>query len=381
MLSVQSFYECCTRQGIDFYAGVPDSLLQDFCAYLVDHAPAGRHVIAANEGGAVGLAAGHFLATGNPAVVYLQNSGQGNLLNPVLSLADAEVYGLPLLLLVGWRGQPGEQDEPQHVKQGRVMLDLFKAMEMPCEILAAEEDEAHRQVEKMVALARRRKCPVALVVRKGTFEKYRMKTALANRYSLIREQVIGRMVGRLPEQAAVVGTTGHISRELYEYHAAHGGFSGMDFLTVGSMGHASQIALGIALAQPERPVYCLDGDGAALMHMGGMAIIGKSGCRNIRHIVLNNGAHGSVGGQHTAAFGISLAKIAEACGYVFARSVHSAEELESALTAMAQASGPAFLEVRVSGQVRADLGRPRSSPAENRDSFMAFLRAPPRPGR
>jgi phosphonopyruvate decarboxylase len=373
MLLPHEFYDSCTKQGISLFTGVPDSLLQDFCAYLTDHLPHQSHVIAANEGGAVGLATGHYLATGNPALVYMQNSGQGNAVNPLLSLADSEVYGIPMLLLVGWRGEPGVHDEPQHIKQGRVMNALFDAMEIPYEILIAEHEGAAAQVARMLELSRQGNGPVALIVRKGTFEKYTMQKASENTYSLSREEVIGQIAASIPPQAVMVATTGHISRELYEYRAQQGGDHARDFLTVGSMGHASQVALGIALAKPESTVYSLDGDGAMLMHLGAMSLIGQSRCRNIRHVVLNNGVHGSVGGQPTVAFSISFLELARGCGYASVQSVNSMEGLNNALILMKEVSGPAFLEVMVSTKVRKDLGRPTTTPAENRDELMKFL--------
>lgn len=375
MLSPHDFYISCATQGIQFFVGVPDSLLQNFCAYLLDHLPPHSHVIAANEGGAVALATGHFLATGNPALVYLQNSGQGNAVNPLLSLADPEVYGIPMLLLVGWRGEPGVHDEPQHVKQGRVMNALFDAMGIPYEVLETELGTAVAQVARMLALVQQKNRPGALVVRKDTFEKYAMQNTSDNPYPLSREEVVGQIAALIPPQAVIVGTTGHISRELYEYRIRQGGNHTRDFLTVGSMGHASQIALGIALAQPERTVYCLDGDGAVLMHMGAMAIIGQSHCTNIRHIVLNNGVHSSVGGLPTVAFSISLLEIAKGCGYASVQTVTALAELNDVLSVMNETAGPNFLEVKVSAKVRKNLGRPISTPAENKDAFMKYLKA------
>ena len=373
MLSSHEFYDSCAKQGIHFFTGVPDSLLQDFCAYLTDHLPHQSHVIAANEGGSVGLATGHYLATGNPALVYMQNSGQGNAVNPLLSLAAPEVYGIPMLLLVGWRGEPGVHDEPQHVKQGRVMNALFDAMEIPYEILVAEHNAAATQVARMLELSRQENRPVALIVRKGTFAKYTMQKTSEKSYSLSREEAIGQIAASTPPHAVMIGTTGHISRELYEYRARQGDSHARDFLTVGSMGHASQVALGIALAQPERPVYCLDGDGALLMHMGAMSLIGQSRCNNIRHVVLNNGAHGSVGGQPTVAFSVSFLEIARGCGYASVQSVNALEGLNDALILMKEVSGPAFLEIKVSNKVHKDLGRPTTPPSENKNMVMNFL--------
>ena len=374
MLDCDFFHQILRDRGIGFFAGVPDSLLKYFCAYLSDHVPSNEHVIAANEGGAVGLAAGHYLATGRPAMVYLQNSGQGNAVNPLLSLCDPEVSGIPMLLLVGWRGEPGIHDEPQHIKQGRVMNALFDAMEVPFEVLSAEAACASAQVEKLMALALKGSRPVALVVQKGTFSPCDLNNFRPSFCCLSRENAIEKLAALLPPDAAVVSTTGHISRELHACRKRCGEGHGQDFMMVGSMGHASQVALGIALAQPERSVFCFDGDGATLMHMGGLALAGQSGCRNLKHIVFNNGAHGSVGGQPTVAFSVSLTDVARACGYAFAGSVSGKEEFMAGARKMIDCTGPAFLEICVASGARGDLERPDTSPAGNKREFMEFMR-------
>jgi len=373
MLAPRDFFNICSEQGIIFFTGVPDSLLQDFCTFLIEHLPPNKHVIAANEGGAIGLAAGHYLATEKPALIYLQNSGQGNAINPLLSLSDPEVYGIPMLLLVGWRGEPGVKDEPQHIKQGRVMAALFTAMEIPHEILETDDQVAAGQIARMLALAKKEKRPVALIVRKGTFKKYTGQIYNQNQSFLTREQAIAQIAASSPLDAVIVASTGHISRELYEYREQEAQDHRRDFLTVGSMGHASQIALGIALADPARCVYCLDGDGSLLMHLGAMPLIGRSQCRNMRHILLNNGVYGSVGGQPTGALSLSFVEIAKACGYSFARSVDDLISLKKELIVMNELRGRSFLEIRVSTSFRGDLGRPKSTPAENKEAFMIFL--------
>jgi phosphonopyruvate decarboxylase len=375
MLSPQAFYNLCTEQGIDFFTGVPDSLLKDFCAYITDHVPDNQHVIAANEGGAVALAAGHYLATGHIGLVYMQNAGQGNAVNPLLSLAAPEVYGIPMLLLVGWRGEPGVHDEPQHIKQGKVTKAIFDAIEIPYEILDGDHDVATDQIIRLNALAHKANQPVALIVQKGTFAKYTLKKVTKNPYILSLEETIRQIASSTSSGSVIIGSTGHISRELYEYRVRQGRWHSQDFLTIGSMGHGSQIALGIAMAQPERTVYCLDGDGAVLMHMGTMSLIGQSGCRNFRHIILNNGAHGSVGGQPTVSFSVSFKGIALACGYEYVQSVNSMEELKNALDVMNETKGPVFLEVRVSAKERLNLGRPTTSPSENKTMVMQYLKS------
>ncbi len=374
MLDPNDFFAALTESSVSLFAGVPDSLLKDFCAYVTDHAPAGRHVITANEGGAVALAMGHFLATGELGLVYLQNSGLGNTVNPLTSLADPAVYGVPMLLLVGWRGRPGEKDEPQHVQMGRVTKETLAAIGVPSSDLPADLAEAREVLARAIADARARKGPHALIAAKGVFSAYKLQNKTKNAYPLTREQAIRAVVATLPGDACVVATTGMPSRELFEIREQNGQAHGSDFLTVGGMGHASQIALGVALARPTRPTYCLDGDGAVLMHMGGLATIAQLGPANYRHIVLNNGAHDSVGGQPTVAFEVDLCAVARACGYKTTLRADDAEQLKTALTALAHAAAPALLEVRVARGARADLGRPTQSPQDLTRDFSAFLR-------
>ena len=242
MISPQQFYTACKQQGIKFFTGVPDSLLKDFCAFLTDNESNKSHIIAVNEGCAIGLSTGHYLATGHPALVYMQNSGQGNAINPLLSLADPEVYGIPMFLVVGWRGEPGVHDEPQHIKQGRVMKGIFDAMEIPNEILEDNCVKMNMQVLKLIKRSQEESRPVAVIVKSGLFEKYDLQNMRKSPYPLSREGVIATVVGNIPQNAIIVATTGHISRELDQFRANNGQDHCRDFLPVGSMGHACQIA-------------------------------------------------------------------------------------------------------------------------------------------
>lgn len=373
MLQPDRTFEQLRAQGVRMFTGVPDSLLADFCAYVTDHAPEQDHVITANEGNAIALAAGHYLGTGEPALVYMQNSGLGNAVNPLLSLADEEVYSLPMLLLIGWRGEPGVKDEPQHVKQGRVMTAMLDAMEVPWFELDASMDDAGEVIAKACALMRERKVPVALLVRKGAFAKYKLQKDRVTDFPMNREGAVKCVVDLLGAEDVVISTTGKTSRELYEYRAARGDGHGGDFLTVGAMGHTASIAMGVARAQPGRRIVCMDGDGSVLMHMGALAIVGQSGLPNLVHVVINNGAHDSVGGQPTAGFEVDLVKVATACGYRHALSVSTADDVKGALAQLSQGDGPVLLEVRVNKGARDDLGRPKSSPVENRDALMQRL--------
>ncbi len=374
MLQPSDFYQALVDSGVSLFAGVPDSLLKDFCAYVTDHAPRERNVITSNEGSAIALAMGHHLATGNVGLVYLQNSGVGNTVNPLTSLADPAVYGIPMLLLVGWRGMPGEHDEPQHVKMGAVTLETLAAIGVPTTLVPADIEGAKIALATALADARERSAPHALVVKKGTFDGYKLQRKDTSPYTMTREAAIGRVVASLPKNACVVATTGMPSRELFEIREQRQEAHESDLLTVGGMGHASQIALGVALERNERPVYCLDGDGAVLMHLGGLTTIGQLGPKNYKHVVLNNGAHDSVGGQPTVAFEVDLCAMARASGYAKTWLAVNEQELDVALAELASTEGPALVEVRVKKGARSDLGRPTMSPQELKGAFSKFLR-------
>lgn len=376
MIRPEFFIEKLRENGIDCFAGVPDSLLKNICAYITDHCDAQHNIIAANEGAAVGLAAGHYLATGQPACVYMQNSGEGNIINPLASLTDQEVYNIPVLLLIGWRGRPGVHDEPQHVKQGKVTTGLLNVMGVNYEVLSKEEDKAKKQIAKAVK-ALQNKEVFALVIEKDTFEDYKLQNVEVNDLTMSREEAIQTVAAALGEKDCIVSTTGMISRELFEYRAAMNQSHERDFLTVGSMGHASQIALGIAMAKPHRNIWCFDGDGATIMHMGSMAIVAQKAPSNYVHVVFNNGAHDSVGGQPTVGLKVDLPAVAKAVGYKTTISVNSKTELEKELSTLnsqlSTIGGPILLEVQVRKGNRKDLGRPTTTPIQNKEALMDFL--------
>lgn len=373
MLNPQEFVDCFRRNGVEFFSGVPDSLLKELCACIAHTSQSGEHIIAANEGGAVALALGYHLATRKVPLVYLQNSGLGNVVNPLLSLVDEDVYSVPMLFVIGWRGEPGVHDEPQHKKQGRVMIPMLEAMEIPYSILGADLDHAEVIVKDAVAHVRKTSAPFALAIKKGTFSAYAAPQVEKTDFPLSREAAIEQVIDALEERDVVVSTTGMPSREVYEHRTQRGAGHQRDFLTVGGMGYASQIALGIALQKPERSVYCLDGDGALLMHMGALALNGTLKPRNFKHIVLNNGAHDSVGGQPTVALDIDILGIARATGYAQVARARTESEVRSCLQKLRTSPGPSFLEIQVRCGARNDLGRPKTTPIQNKNAFMDFL--------
>ncbi|MBR4717118.1 MAG: phosphonopyruvate decarboxylase [Lentisphaeria bacterium] len=358
----------------DFYTGVPDSQLKALCNYLMHTygIDPKHHIIAANEGNCTALAAGYHLATGKVPVVYMQNSGEGNIINPVASLLNDKVYAIPVIFVVGWRGEPGVHDEPQHIYQGEVTVKLLEDMDIKTFIIGKEttDDEIANAMADFRNLLAAGK-DVAFVIRKGALS-YDEKVVYANSNTMKREEIIRHIVAASGEDP-IVSTTGKASRELFEIREANGQSHKYDFLTVGSMGHSSSIALGVALNKPEKRVWCIDGDGAVLMHMGAMAVIGTNKPKNLIHVVINNGAHETVGGMPTVAEKIDLVAIAKACSYPNAVSVDSFDKLDEALQQAKSSNSLTLIEVKCSIGARDDLGRPTTTARENKEKFMVFI--------
>lgn len=376
MIDPSNFVDTLQGLGITFATGVPDSLLKDVCATITDRFEADRHIIAANEGAAVGIAIGHYVATSEPALVYMQNSGLGNALNPLISLADPEVYAVPMVLMIGWRGEiwedgTQERDEPQHKKQGKITLDLLRVLNIPYAIFDSNGD-TKKILANLIQKSKDRQGPTALVVRKATFAPCVLSGEPEPADLLTREECIHLVIQALSTDTVVVATTGMISRELFELRKAQARGHYLDFLTVGGMGHAISIATGIAVMCPKRTILCLDGDGAVLMHTGALA--NSAIQSNLLHIVLNNGAHDSVGGQPTRAAEIPLQDIARACGYGYSCLVQQADRIQEAITEAANIKASAFIEIKCRRGNRKNLSRPERSPVENKEHLMSFLK-------
>jgi len=374
-MDAQHLLSACEKAGIDFFTGVPDSQLNGLCDTLfATYGVAGKqHIVAANEGNAIGLCAGHYLATGRPGLCYMQNSGLGNAVNPIASLMDGQVYGLPCLLVVGWRGEPGVHDEPQHVKQGQITLTQLELLDVPYMVLdkAMTEDDfdaAFAEIRAHLDAGR----TAAIVVKKGALT-CSMKPKYGNANAMTREEAVGVIARLAGKRDVIVSTTGKLSRELFELREAMGDGHERDFLTVGSMGHASMIALGIALEQPDRRVWCLDGDGAALMHLGAMAVLGQKKPANLVHVVINNAAHETVGGMPVCEGNMNLTGMAMTAGYRHVSRAASEMELYQAVDAAMTAGELAFIEVMCAVGARDDLGRPTTTPQQNRDALMKFI--------
>ncbi|MCD7892804.1 MAG: phosphonopyruvate decarboxylase [Erysipelotrichaceae bacterium] len=358
----------------DFYTGVPDSQLKALCNYLMNTygIDSKHHVIAANEGNSTALAAGYHLATGKIPVVYMQNSGEGNIINPVASLLNDKVYAIPVIFVIGWRGQPGVHDEPQHIYQGEVTIQLLKDMDIESFVVTKDttEEELQSIMNEYQEILKTGK-DVAFVICKGALS-YDEKIEYTNSYEMKREDVIKHII-KVTGDDPIISTTGKASRELFEARVSNNQSHKYDFLTVGSMGHSSSIALGVAINKPDKKIWCIDGDGAVLMHMGSMAVIGNNKPDNLVHLVINNEAHETVGGMPTVAGNINIVEIAKACGYSNAVSVENFNDLDKELLNAKESNELYFIEVKCSIGSREDLGRPTTTSLENKENFMRYL--------
>lgn len=373
MVNQQYLFESLKKMGIDFYTGVPDSLLNNFCLYMVQNIPDGQHVMAANEGNAVAIAAGHYMATGKIPIVYMQNSGIGNATNPLLSLTHDCVYGIPMILVIGWRGDPAINDHAQHKKQGELTPVLMKDMDIPYEILD-DENTVIQKFEWAVSKTKEISSPVALIAKKAILTEKVKKQEYPESGLMNREEAVSAVVDVLGEDAIYLGTTGRATREVHEQLKIHGVSEGHEFQNVGSMGHVSSVGLGIALAKPEQKVVVFDGDAATVMHMGALATNCRYKAGNMIHIVLNNGVNESVGGQPSAGYLVDLTKIAAACGYK--TSVHAVtrkEELQTLVREHKNDGMPLFIDVHVRQGIRSDMPKLIIDHKAQKKALMANL--------
>lgn len=372
MIKCQELAEVFKKNDLTFFTGVPDSTFKDWMKFLSDGNGL-QNIIACNECEAAAIVSGYHLATGKIGVVYMQNAGLGKVVNPHTSLLSKDVYSIPAIYMIGWRGEPGEKDEPQHKMMGRITLPLLGVLEIPYKILPDDILEAEKIITEIKQKSEQIQAPVALIIKKGIFEEYfSQKTSIQN-YEMTRENAIKEILNNLDGPEIIVSTTGKTSRELFEYRTKLNQNHDKDFLTVGSMGCSSAIALGIAIEKPDKQIYVFDGDGAALMQMGTFATIGNYKPKNLQHIIFDNSSYDSTGGQPTVSPNLDFAKIALACGYISAQTVQTKESLNESMVKIKKELGPNLIVVKINKGARKDLGRPTTTPIENKKDFMNFL--------
>ena len=367
------FFKLLQKNEITFFSGVPDSLLKEFNNVILKNVSKKNHIVTANEGSAIALATGYHLATQKIPVVYLQNSGLGNTINPLLSLASDDVYSIPILLIIGWRGQPGVKDEPQHISQGKCMINLLKSMNTPFEILPNNMKDASKTISTMVDSLKKIKKPHVLIVEKNTFSKYSNSMNISNQFSIERHNILENLMN-IFKKDIILSTTGKSSREILHYFNINKLDKSRLFFNVGAMGHVSMISMGIAMFSNKR-IVCIDGDGSIIMHMGNLSSVGTSNLKNYIHICLNNGMHQSVGIQPTNGFNINLKKIAEVCNYTFTKTISNINEFNEVFKNIDDINGPVFIEIRVSNKTHYDydLPRPNILPIERKNNFIKYL--------
>tara|TARA_A100000164_G_scaffold189897_1_gene168580 strand:- start:7716 stop:8780 length:1065 start_codon:yes stop_codon:yes gene_type:complete len=353
---------------------VPDSLLKEFCLCIDKKINDQNHIIAANEGNAIALASGYFLAKESLPLVYMQNSGLGNAINPLLSLCDEKVYSIPIILLIGWRGEPGIKDEPQHTKQGLIQLDLLSTLDIPYEVISQNDEKYKDKIQKTIDFAKANSRPSAILIKKDTFSKTERSSEAPKKFPMYREEALKIILRNLDNNDVVVSTTGKTSREIFEIRKNNHQKHEKDFLTVGSMGHCSSIALGIAINAPHRKIICIDGDGSMLMHLGSLASISELKPDNFYHIIINNGVHDSVGGQDTTAKNIKISKLAASLGFNKSFKAKTKKKLKLNIRSFLSEKGPSMLEIKTAPGSRANLGRPSIHPIINKKDFIKFLK-------
>tara|TARA_B100001142_G_scaffold330015_1_gene395646 strand:- start:1204 stop:2340 length:1137 start_codon:yes stop_codon:yes gene_type:complete len=368
-------YNILKKNGVEFYTGVPDSTIKDFCFYLEEVVPSNNHIIAANEGNSIGIATGYHLSSGKIPFVYMQNSGLGNAINPLTSLADETVFSIPMIIMIGWRGEPGTKDAVQHQKDGEIQEQLLKALKIPYQILSLDNDKLESQITLSIETSRTNSSPFVILVRRNSFDKFihdeKQNQVLFSDMS--REYALSNIYDKIEKNAIIVSTTGKISRELNEIKTKSSSKLERELMVVGSMGHASSIALGVSINSPEHQLYCIDGDGSIIMHMGIMATVGKYSTSNFKHILINNFSHDSVGGQSSNSEVVNFSYLSKSFSYKNFFQISKKSDFNSVFDDFLNSPAPSLLEIIVNKGARSDLPRPNRTPLENKKDFMNFL--------
>ena len=357
MINVNKLFKFLNKKGINFYSGVPDSILKSSKTYL-EKRKKRQHIIAANEGSAIAACVGYFLSTGKLSCAYLQNSGLGNAINPIISIAHKKVYSIPILLMIGWRGSPGIKDEPQHLAKGEITPKLLKLLNIKFCILNNKKDFI--KLDKLINFSKKKKVVVACLIKKNVLKSdNKEKINHVFNSDIKRENFIEILLNSINKKTKLISTTGYVSRELYQLRKKYYLKKGQDFYMVGGMGHASMVALGVSL-HTNKQVICLDGDGSAIMHMGSLTNIGNFANSNYKHILLNNFSHESVGGQKTFSENVNFASIATGAGYKKYFYINKRKNIKNILRKFLKTKGPSFLEVVIKTGSIKQLLRPKN---------------------
>jgi len=359
MIKIESLFSYLKKKNITFFTGVPDSILKE-SKYILDKLEFKNHIVAHNEGGAIGIGAGYYLKTKKIPCVYFQNSGLGNAINPLVSMVHKNVYSIPMLLLIGWRGAPKiSKDEPQHLLQGKITEKMLKLMNIRyCTI---DHTKDFKQLGKIIDISKKKQVPVACLIKKNTLKKNfdEIKKKKVDKIKLKRHEIIDFIIRKNYKNIKIFSTTGYTSRELYQLRKFNKSNT-KDFLNVGAMGHTSMIALGYSLKNKKHKTLCLDGDGSLIMHMGTLPVIGENQIKNFKHIVFNNEVHESVGGQKTPQKNTNFKKLSLSCGYSKYFFSNSLSDFKKKYALFLKSNGPSFYEIKISSGSLKNLERPNN---------------------
>ena len=356
MILVKELFNTLKKNKISFFTGVPDSVLKNLLSYFNKFYNS-KHIIAVNEGSAVSIGMGYYLSTKKIPCVYLQNSGLGNAINPLISIANQKVYSIPLLLIIGWRGSPNKKDEPQHMAKGKITTRLLKLLDINYCVLRDKKDLG--SLSKLIKNARITKKTVACLIENKILKSNKKYSQIKKKIGLpYRRDFILQLLKQISNDTKIISTTGYTSRELAQIRKEKKLFKGKDFYMVGGMGHASMVSFGYSL-NSKKQVICLDGDGSILMHLGSIRTFGYFGHSKLKHILLNNNAHESVGGQPTTAAKIDFKKLVKSLGYKNYFKISKSEQMNFIIKSFLTSKGPSFLEVLINEGTLNNLSRPR----------------------
>lgn len=370
MINITEFLVELKKNDLTFFSGVPDSLLKNLC-FAIDKKFKSKHFVAANEGSAIGIGLGYYLKTKKIPVIYMQNSGLGNAINPLISLANSKVYRIPLFMIIGWRGENSKKliDEPQHITQGKETINFLKSLGVKYKIVSSRSN-IKKIIKELKNYSYKNKLPVCILIKKNSFENKKINKTLPQKKLYLREELLRTIVNDLPKKSNIVSTTGILSRELNEILNYNNLKKLNNFMCVGGMGHAISVASGIAI-NTNKKIFCFDGDGALTMHMGSLTTSAMQ--KNIVHILFNNNGHESVGGQKTSADNIKFYKLAKSLGYKTAKYCKNKIQLIKAISEAIRSKESFFIEVLCKQGHRKNITRPSTKMTILKEQFMENL--------
>ena len=354
MIKIDSLINVLKKNDINFFTGIPDSILIELSRFLQNKNKR-KHIRATSEGSAISIGIGHYLSTKQVPCIYMQNSGLSNALNPLISITSKKVYNIPLVLIIGWRGSPRVKDEPQHNVKGKITESILKLLNIKYTIVRSGNDLS--QFNKIVKNAKKNNNIAACLIEQGTIKKIKKTYNKKNFYKLNKELFLKTLLETLEKNSKVISSTGYNSRELMYLRNKYKLINTKDFYMVGGMGHTASVALGYSLSTKKKTI-CIDGDGSFLMHLGSIKTAGTFANNNFKYILLNNNSHDSVGGQNTYANNIDFEKLSKSLGFKKFYKIKNNKNLKQNIKRFLKGNNLNFLEVKITNSKIKNLPRP-----------------------